>query len=184
MTLSERHIKAYDDDAPADPPAHKDRLSSQVSVGLSIDIPEDSTLVLYPDDYRDVNRFNVSPDLRASLLEEELPENCLGEAREIVIPDKPGDVVMFGGSSMWHKRRNAASATNLYLKFTTSARTRSARTRPPSPAARARCARSRAARSPTARQCRRPLDTVSRATTREPGRTSSSRTCGARARCR
>ena len=36
MTLSERHIKAYDADVPPDPPAHKDRVSSQVSMGLSI----------------------------------------------------------------------------------------------------------------------------------------------------
>ena len=117
LTLSERHIKAYDDDAPADPPAHKDRLSSQVSVGLSIDIPKDSTLVLYAADHREVNPFNVSPDLRASLTRAELPENCLNGAEEVVIDDQAGDVVMFQGSSMWHKRRNAASATNLYLKF-------------------------------------------------------------------
>jgi len=117
MTLSERHIKAYDPDAPPDPPAHKDRLSSQVSVGLSIDIPEDSRLVVFPEHYREVNPFNISPDLRASLTEDELPENCLDGAQEVVIADKPGDVVMFPGSSMWHKRRNAANATNLYLKF-------------------------------------------------------------------
>lgn len=117
LTLSERHIKAYDADAPADPPAHKDRLSSQVSVGLSIDIPENSTLVLYPHEHRDVNPFNVSPDLRASLTDVELPENCLADATEVVIDDKGGDVVMFEGSSIWHKRRNAASAVNLYLKF-------------------------------------------------------------------
>src|SRR3712207_5779516 len=42
MTLSERHIKAYNSDAPDDPVPHKDRVSSQISVGLSIDIPERS----------------------------------------------------------------------------------------------------------------------------------------------
>ena len=117
MTLSERHIKAYDADAPADPPAHKDRLSSQVSVGLSIDIPADSHLVLYPYEHREVNPFNVSAALRESLTDEELPENLLRDAREVVIDDQPGDVMMFRGSAMWHKRRNAAGAVNLYLKF-------------------------------------------------------------------
>lgn len=117
MTLSERHLKAYDADAPPDPPAHKDRLSSQVSVGLSIDIPKDSTLVIYPYEDREVNPFNVSAALRESLSEEELPENLLRGKREVVIDDEAGDVVMFHGSSMWHKRRNAAGATNLYLKF-------------------------------------------------------------------
>ena len=39
MTLSERHIQCYEADAVPEPPAHKDRFPSQVSVGLSIDIP-------------------------------------------------------------------------------------------------------------------------------------------------
>jgi hypothetical protein len=114
MTLSERHIKAYDDDAPTDPPAHKDRFASQVSVGLSIDIPADSALVLYPHDHRETNPFNISAALRQSLDEDQLPENVLPGAREEVIEDSPGDVVMFPGSAMWHLRRNA---TNLYLKL-------------------------------------------------------------------
>ncbi len=117
MTLSERHIKAYDDDAPARPTAHKDRISSQVSVGLSIDIPEGSALVLYPQDDRRANMFNVSAALRASLAPEEQPDVVLRDAQEIVINDKPGDVVVFPGSSMWHLRRDAARAVNLYLKF-------------------------------------------------------------------
>jgi len=117
MTLSERHIKAYDHDAPARPTAHKDRISSQVSVGLSIDIPAGSALVLYPDDDRGVNMFNVSAALRASLAPEEQPDVVLRDAREVVIEDRPGDVVMFPGSSMWHLRRDAARAVNLYLKM-------------------------------------------------------------------
>jgi len=117
MTLSERHIKAYDDDAPAEPPAHKDRVASQVSIGLSIDIPAGSKLVLYPSEHRETNPFNISAALRESLEPEHLPENLLRDGSEEVIEDGPGDVVMFPGSAMWHLRRNAASATNLYLKL-------------------------------------------------------------------
>jgi hypothetical protein len=117
MTLSERHIKAYDADAPADPVAHKDRLSSQVSVGLSIDIPEASALGLYPFEHRETNMFNVSAALRDSLAPDEQPEVVLKDAREVVINDQPGDVVMFAGSSMWHLRRNGIGVVNLYLKF-------------------------------------------------------------------
>ncbi len=117
MTLSERHIKAYDDDAPADPVAHKDRLSSQVSVGLSIDIPANSTLGLYPLAHRETNMFNVSAALRDSLAPEEQPDVILKNAQEVVIDDQPGDVVMFAGSSMWHVRKNGARVVNLYLKF-------------------------------------------------------------------
>ena len=117
MTLSERHIKAYDSDAPDDPVAHKDRVSSQISVGLSIDIPEDSSLVLYPFDDVGVNPFNVSPALLESLEPHEHPSVVLKNARGVEIHDKTGDVVMFPGSAVWHLRKNGGSAKNLYLKF-------------------------------------------------------------------
>ena len=117
MTLSERHIKAYDADTPVEVPAHKDRLSSQISVGLSILIPEGSALVAYPEVDVWANPFNVSASLRESLAEDELPENLLQGKPEVVIYDEPGDVMMFPGASVWHLRRQAAGAVNLYLKF-------------------------------------------------------------------
>jgi hypothetical protein len=117
MTLSERHIKAYDADADPEPPAHKDRFASQVSMGLSIDIPADSRLILYPFEYRDANPFNVSATFRDSFDPDQRPEVILKTAKEVEINDSGGDVVIFPGSSMWHLRRNAAGARNLYLKF-------------------------------------------------------------------
>jgi hypothetical protein len=117
MTLSERHIKAYDADAPDHPAAHKDRFASQVSVGLSIDIPKDSYLVLFPHTDVSVNPYNVSPQLVQSLEPHERPNVALKDAPEVQIDDQPGDVVMFRGSAMWHLRRHAANATNLYLKM-------------------------------------------------------------------
>jgi hypothetical protein len=77
MTLSERHIKAYEDDAAPNPRAHKDRVSSKVSVGLSIDIPTGSRLVLFPDDDRSVNPFNVAPALLQSLEPDRLQDVVL-----------------------------------------------------------------------------------------------------------
>jgi hypothetical protein len=117
MTLSERHIKAYDRDAPARPSAHKDRYASQVSVGLSIDIPKGSHLVLYPEDDVWINPYNVSAALPQSLEPHEHPDVALENARGIEIHDSEGDVVLFRGSAMWHLRRNAANTTNLYLKM-------------------------------------------------------------------
>jgi hypothetical protein len=117
MTLSERHIQAYDANAAPEPPAHKDRLPSQVSVGLSIDIPSDSRLVLYPYDRRETNPFNTSVGLRRSLQPDELPERALSGLREVELDDRDGDVIVFPGSTTWHLRRRGAGATNLYLKF-------------------------------------------------------------------
>ena len=117
MTLSERHIKSYEADAVPEPPAHKDRFPSQVSVGLSIEIPEESTLVLYPHEHRGVNAFNKASDFAASLQPDETPDVALKTAREVELNDRARDVVMFAGSSMWHLRRRAARSLNLYLKL-------------------------------------------------------------------
>jgi hypothetical protein len=117
MTLSERHIQAYESEANPNPQAHKDRFPSQVSVGFSVEIPEASRLVLYPYDHRDINPFNMAAALIRSLQPHELPDVALQDAREVEIADRPGDVVMFAGSSTWHLRRRSAGAVNLYVKL-------------------------------------------------------------------
>jgi hypothetical protein len=117
VTLSERHIQIYDHHAAPEPPAHKDRFPSQVSMGLSISIPAESRLVLYLDSHRETNPFNTSAGLRRHLQPHELPEVVLKDANELVLNDADGDVVMFPGSNTWHLRRYAAGALNLYFKF-------------------------------------------------------------------
>jgi hypothetical protein len=116
MTLSERHIQAYEANADPNPAPHKDRFPSQISVGLSVAVPPESRLVLYPYDHRELNPFNASAALMRSLQPHELPEVALRDAREVEIADQAGDVVMFYGSTTWHLRRNSARSINLYLK--------------------------------------------------------------------
>src|SRR4051812_2467556 len=117
VTLSERHIQIYEPNAAPEPPAHKDRFPSQVSMGFSISIPAESRLVLYPYSHRETNPFNTSAGLRRHLQPDELPELLLKEARELELDDQDRDIVMFHGNNTWHLRRNAATALNLYLKF-------------------------------------------------------------------
>jgi hypothetical protein len=117
VTMSERHIQGYDEHADPEPAAHKDRYGSQVSMGFSIAIPEASRLVVYPDDYRELNPLNSSVSYRNSLRTDELPEVVLKSAREVELADRPGDVVAFHGNSTWHLRRRSAGAVNLYVKF-------------------------------------------------------------------
>jgi len=117
MTLSERHIQAYESNAAPEPLAHKDRYASLVSVGLSIEIPADSCLVLYPYEHRGLNPFNRSAAFPPSLQPDERPDVVARTARAVVLDDEPGDVVAFPGSTTWHLRRNAANSINLYLKF-------------------------------------------------------------------
>jgi hypothetical protein len=117
LLLSERHIKVYDADAKPNPLAHKDRFASQISVGISVDVPEGSTLVLYPYDHLEVNPFNSSTELRASFAPERAPETYLQHARRVEIADKPGDVVVFRGHKIWHLRERPANTTMVYLKL-------------------------------------------------------------------
>lgn len=116
MTLSERHVKVYSEGAAPFPSAHNDRLSSQIAVGISVEVPPGSHLVLYPRDDRYVNPF-LSTGLRDSLEPERLPDVVLDGALEVEVHDAPGDVIVFPGSSMWHLRRRSAGTVNLYLKF-------------------------------------------------------------------
>lgn len=119
LVLSERHIKAYDADAAPNPLAHKDRYASEVSVGFSVHVPKGSRLVLYPYDELEINPFQSSAELRASLSAERVPEQTLKNARRVEIEDAARDVVMFRGNAIWHLRQQPAGTTMLYLKLNT-----------------------------------------------------------------
>jgi hypothetical protein len=117
VVLSERHVKGYEATAASEPNAHKDRYASQISFGLSIHVREGSTLVLYPYDELDINPFNTSQQLRASLSPDRYPETALKKARKVEIHDQARDVIAFRGHKFWHLRRNPALTTMLYLKL-------------------------------------------------------------------
>src|SRR3989440_2341584 len=116
ITLSERHINAYNQDANPNPVPHKDRDASKVSVGLCIE-PADSEVVIYPGASRELNPYVSAATYYESLSEDQKPEKVLAEDQAVAIRDEPGDVVMFHGSAIWHLRRRSAGSVNLYLKF-------------------------------------------------------------------
>ncbi|MGH7984754.1 MAG: hypothetical protein ACREQX_00485 [Candidatus Binataceae bacterium] len=130
MTVSERHIKVYEDNAAPRPPLHKDCVASQVAVGIPLENASGSRLVLLPSGERHVNPFDhaiygfnpddpldavrQSPDFRVS--EGAQPRHSPPSGLvELDVP--PGDVVIFAGSSIYHERFNAARSAVLYLKF-------------------------------------------------------------------
>ena len=117
LTLCERHIKVYDDNAQANPPAHKDRVASEVTVGIPLVVPDNSYLILYPDSHRDVNPYSSTALYRSSLDEDQLPEITLKNIEPLKLFVWPGDVVLFKGSSIYHERVNPANTSLLYLKF-------------------------------------------------------------------
>jgi hypothetical protein len=117
MTISERHLKAYLENAAPNPPLHKDRLSSQVAVGIPLIVPEESQVILYPYHLRGVNVFDSAAQFRQSLDEKDSPEALLENVAPVLLNVRPGDVVIFLGSEIYHERLNAAGAVVLYIKL-------------------------------------------------------------------
>lgn len=117
LTLCERHIKVYDANAPEAPPPHKDRLASEVAVGFPLLVTPGSHLVVYPDRHTEVNHFGTTELYRRSLDPEALPEKVLAGVEPVKIDMRPGDVVLFRGSSLYHERIKPAKSIVLYLKF-------------------------------------------------------------------
>lgn len=117
MMIGERHIKVYDPEADPAPPPHKDRMASEVTVGVGLDVPEDSRVILYPDHHLTVNPYQTTKEWRDTLDEQDLPENALAGLDPVEVDVRPGDVVMFAGASIYHERINGAGTSILYMKF-------------------------------------------------------------------
>ena len=117
LTLCERHINAYEKTAAVNPPPHKDRLASQITVGLPLRVPINSYLILYPEDYRETNPFVSAAAWRDSLDQAQLPERVLADIEPVRLEVPPGDILVFRGNSTYHERVNPAETVVLYLKF-------------------------------------------------------------------
>jgi hypothetical protein len=129
MTLSERHIMIYDENAAALPPLHKDRLASEVSVGIPLEPSASDRIVLLPWCAREINLLDSAvycervPNSRLESVQGwnlEPSEYRRIESNPLVELDaKPGDVVIFKGSTIFHGRLHAAKSSILYFKFNT-----------------------------------------------------------------
>jgi hypothetical protein len=129
MTISERHIMIYDAAAAPSPRLHKDRLASQISVGIPLEVSGESQIVVLPHGAREINSLEhavysakeVEPGARfvsweALGLEPEAGQS--GDCLELATIDaRPGDIVVFAGSSMYHGRLKAAQSAMLYFKL-------------------------------------------------------------------
>jgi hypothetical protein len=130
MTLSERHIMIYDENAAAAPKLHKDRFASQISVGIPLEVSDESRIVLVPHGARQINLLEqavystrevdptaefVSWDTLGLAPPE--TETANGGLEVVALGAGPGDVVVFAGSSMFHGRLNAARSSMLYFKL-------------------------------------------------------------------
>jgi hypothetical protein len=117
LIISERHLKVYRQDAPQNPPPHKDRRGTQVAIGFCIDVAAESRLILYPYNNVSENKFDSYDQFLASLSEKERPENALRGIDPLIVDTRRGDFIAFHGSTIWHERTNAAGSKLLYLKM-------------------------------------------------------------------
>lgn len=117
IVLSERHYKVYAADADPNPTPHKDRCSSQISLGIPLVVPEVSRVVLYPHHERWPNPFDSYDELLRSQPPEQRPEITLRGVEPVEVRARPGDVLVFFGADMYHERLDGAGTHILYLKW-------------------------------------------------------------------
>jgi len=128
LTISERHIMVYDDDAVSFPSMHKDRLASEVALGIPLTVGAEARVALVPGRARAVNPLDnavyrscpVDPNAAAAEAgprERYLKEEEIRYSDIVNLDVQPGDLVIFAGSSMYHGRLNASRSAALYFKF-------------------------------------------------------------------
>lgn len=114
LTISERHLKVYDEDAMPWPAPHKDRAASFVSIGLPVNLPEGSTVCVFPE-----LDFGPNEEERAVFMtDRDHPdlEHIYTKENAVMLNENVGDLVVFLGSAIFHERVKAGGAAILYIK--------------------------------------------------------------------
>lgn len=114
LTISERHLKVYDDSADPWPAPHKDRAASEISIGLPVQIPQGSTACVFP-----TLQFGANREERAVFLSDgdhSGSEHIYRNEEAVMLHEEFGDVIAFLGSSIFHERVHPAGAAILYIK--------------------------------------------------------------------
>ncbi len=117
LTIGERHIKVYLENAAPFPAPHLDRRASEFTVGFPIVIPDASEVCFLPH-----LGFEENTDERARFIK-------LGDGvdmaayykdpRIVKAQGRLGDMFIFYGSRVWHERIHPAGSMILYTKLNT-----------------------------------------------------------------
>jgi len=115
VTFSERHLKVYEESAPKWPAPHKDRAASQYSIGLPVDLPQGSSVCVFP-------KMDAGPNLeeRAVFIKDgdRSDFSDLYKSKDaVILNEQVGDIVAFLGSTLYHERVNAGGTAVLYIKM-------------------------------------------------------------------
>lgn len=114
VTISERHLKQYDEDAEEFPAPHKDRRASGISVGFPVLLAPETSVCVFPTLDRSENQATkavfLSDNGTAGIGE-------LYETKGVKLNEAVGDIVVFHGSSMFHARIKPRGSAVLYIKL-------------------------------------------------------------------
>lgn len=114
FTISERHLKVYEADAEPWPTPHKDRAASEISIGLPVAIPQNSSACLFP-----ALQPGPNTEDRAVFLTDQnhpCPDQVYQTEECVMLREQPGDIIVFLGSALYHERVHPAGAAILYIK--------------------------------------------------------------------
>jgi hypothetical protein len=120
FTISERHLKVYDEKAPPWPAPHKDRAASEISIGLPVRIPAGSSACVFPN-----LAYGLNKEERAVFLTDRDyadPERVYQLEEAVMLNEQVGDLIAFLGSAIFHERVRPAGAAILYIKVNGSGR--------------------------------------------------------------
>ena len=114
FTISERHLKVYDREAPPFPAPHKDRAASHFSIGMPVDLPEGSTVCVFPELEPGPNTKERAVFLTP--VHDADPAVLYDAPGAVMLNEAVGDLVVFLGSSIFHERVRSAGTSVLYVK--------------------------------------------------------------------
>jgi len=119
FTLSRHHLLHYAPELGVKGYVHKDRRSLQYEVGIGVRTTPSSRLVLWPHAPRDENAAAHYSQYTAAKGGQAAIEAEVSQSQPVMLETRPGDVVFFLGSRMYHNRINPTNTFVYYLALNT-----------------------------------------------------------------
>lgn len=114
LTISERHLKQYEADAPDYPAPHKDRGASKFSIGLPIHLGPETSVCVFPT----LDRTPNEAERAVFMTEQDHPglEGIYASPDALPLNEELGDMIVFLGSAIYHERIRPRGTAVLYIK--------------------------------------------------------------------
>lgn len=114
FTISERHLKQYEEDAPDYPAPHKDRGASKFSIGLPVHLGPGTSVCVFPNLDRSPNESGRA----VFMTEQDHPglREIYNSPEALPLNEELGDMIVFLGSSIYHERIRPRGTAVLYVK--------------------------------------------------------------------